>query len=220
MRLVSRLLAVAGLVCLVLAGTASASHQEPQKRLTKEDNARARAMLVTRADVPGFRVQRGAGPDPHVECAGSVSEADLTLTGEAEGKQFASGIVFVTSGSQLYETVADADTSWRRSTSAAGLACAKANLEAAYKSEGATVKSLTKLPFPRFADKTVAFRVTLSLKTPQGAVPFYMDIVGIAHSRAHATIAVAAALAKPTKSAEVRLSRAVAARMKTAMRGA
>jgi hypothetical protein len=219
-RLVSRLLLLAVLACLVVAGTASANHQDPQKRLTKEDNARARAMLVTRADVPGFRVQRGAGPDPHVECASSVSEADLTLTGEAEGKQFESGIVFVTSGSQLYETIADADASWRRSTSTAGLACAKATLEAAYKTEGATVKSLTKVPFPRFADETVAFRVTLSLRTPQGAVPFYMDIVGIAHGRAHASIAVAAALAKPTKTAEIRLARSVAGRMKRAMRGA
>jgi hypothetical protein len=216
-----RLLAVAVLASLVLAAAASANHQEPRKRLTKEDNARARAMLVTRADVPGFRAQPGNAPEPHVECAASVSESDLTLTGEADGKTFESGgIVFIGSVAQVFATQRDADASWRRSTSAAGIACAKTQIRAAYKSQNLTLRSLVKIPFPRVSDRTAAFRAAFSLPTPQGAAPVFQDYIAIAHSRAHATVAVAAALVKPTRSAELRLARLVAGRMKTAMRGA
>ncbi len=82
MRTVRRLLAVSLLASLVVAGTASATHQDPQKKLTKADNARARAMLLKRTDLaPGFQAQPSSGEDPHIDCPASVSESDLTLTG-------------------------------------------------------------------------------------------------------------------------------------------
>ena len=43
-------------------------------------------MLVKRADLPtGFQPQLSSGADPHADCAASVGESDLTLTGDAEG---------------------------------------------------------------------------------------------------------------------------------------
>lgn len=216
----SRLVALAVLVCLVAAGTASAEHQDPQKRLTKADNARARAMLLTRADLPGFSVSRGGPDEVHVDCADSVSEADLVLTGDAEGKQFESGPVFVGSAAHVYASERDSATSWRRSTTAAALTCAKAYYRRNFEAQGARLRSIRKIAFPRVADRTAAYRITISTDTPQGPLDGYADLVALKHGRAQATLFVGAILVVPPKDAEVRLARLVAGRMKTAMRGA
>jgi hypothetical protein len=216
---VRRFLPAALLVSLAVVGSASASHQDPQKRLTKADNTRARAMLLTRADLPGFKLQRSSGDDPHVECPAAVSETDLTLTGEDEGRAYESGPVFIGSSSQVYESQADADASWRRSTGAAGLVCMRAELRAVFEPEG-TLKSLRKLAFPSLAQRRIAYRATISVKNPQGAVPLYIDLVGLAQGRAHVSMVVGAVFAVPQRAAVVRLARIVAGRMKTAMRGA
>jgi hypothetical protein len=217
---VRRVIAVIALLGLVAAGAASADHQEPQKRLTKADNARARAMLLKRSDLPGFTVRAGSADEPHVSCSPAVGESDLTLTGEARSKTFQSGPVVVGSASQVYESVADASASWRRGAGAAGLACIEAQYRAALGAQGARLQSVRRLAFPNVADRTAAFRITASLDTPQGTVPATEDVVVLMHRRAHAAFVVGAALVKPTKAGEVRLARVVAGRMRTAMRGA
>jgi hypothetical protein len=216
-----RLLVVAALLAfLVAAGSVSASHQDPQKRLTRADNARARAMLVTRADLPpGFLAQRGGSEDPHGNCDPAVSESDLTLTGEADGTQFALGPVLVSSAAQIYRSTADADASWRRSTSAAGVQCGTILLNQEFAKQGIRLVSLRRVAFPRVAQRTVAYRVRLSARTPQGAVELFVDLVALKHDRAHATVIVGTPLAPPQRADELRFARLVAGRMATAMRG-
>lgn len=220
MRLVRRLVAVSLLASLVAAGIASANHQDPQKKLTKADNARARAMLLKRTDLaPGFRAQQAGGEDPHNNCSASVSESDLTLTGEAEGPQFALGVTFVGSASQVYESVADAATSWRRSTSAAGTKCATALLRREFAKQGIRLVSVRKIAFPRVysSDRTVAYRVKLSATSPQGTVSVFLDLVGLMRTRAHATVIVGSALVAPERAYELDLAQIVAGRMAKAM---
>jgi hypothetical protein len=216
-----RLLAVAALLAfLVAAGSVSASHQDPQKRLARADNARARAMLVTRADLPpGFLAQRGGSEDPHGNCDPGVSESDLTLTGEADGTQFALGPVLVSSAAQIYRSTADADASWRRSTSAAGVRCGTMLLRQEFAKQGIRLVSLRRVAFPRVAQRTVAYRVRLSARTPQGTVQLFVDLVALKHDRAHATVIVGTPLAPPQRADELRIARLVAGRMATAMRG-
>jgi hypothetical protein len=218
---VHRLLLLVVVGCLVGTGAASATHDDPQKKLTRADNARARAMLVKRGDLPGgLRVRGGSGgEEPHVDCP-AVSEADLTLTGEAEGQVFSFGTAFVESGAQVYESVADANASWRRSTSAAGTQCISAVLRREYAKQGARLVSLRKIAFPRVAGRTVAYRIEARVTSAQGEVPLYLDLVAVIHSRAHATVVVGSVLAPPPRGEEVRLARLTAKRMATAMRGA
>jgi hypothetical protein len=213
-----RLLACFLLLALVVSASASASHQDPQKKLTKADNARARAMLLTRADLPpGFQAQRSSSEDPHVDCAPSVGESDLTLTGEAEGRQFALGPVFVASAAQVYRTNADSNASWRRATSAAGVECATNLLRREFAKQQITLVSLRRIAFPRVAQRTVAYRVRLSADTPQGTVVVFVDIVALMHGRAHASVIVGVPLAPPQRADELRLARLVAGRMARAM---
>ena len=220
MRPLHRLLAlVLVLASLVVSTSALATHQDPQKRLTKADNARARAMLVRRADLPaGFQPQLSSTADPHTDCAAAVSESDLTLTGDAEGQQFALGVGFVSSAAQVYKSLADASASWRRTVSAPGTACAAETLRREFAKQGVDLVSLRKVAFPRLAERSVAYRVTLAATTAQGQVPVYVDLVAMARSRAHATVVVGSALVPPQKAEELRLARIVAGRMTAAMR--
>ena len=209
-----RLLAVALLATVVCAGVARADHQDPQERLTSTDNARARAVLIRQADLPrGFRAQPASAADPHVSCPRSVSEADLTLTGEAEGKRFALGITSVASSAEVYVSRGDARASWRRATSAAGVGCARTVLQRELGRQGIRVLSLRRIAFPRVSERTVAYRVHLSAGTPQGAVALYLDLVALMHVRAVATVVVGTPLVPPPRADVLRLARVVAGRM-------
>jgi hypothetical protein len=216
-----RLLVFAALLAfLVAAGSVSANHQDPQKRLTPADNARARAMLVTRADLPpGFQGQADQAQDPHTDCPPGVSESDLTLTGEAEGRQFARGAVFVASAAQVYRSAADADSSWRRATSAAGVRCATTLLRREFAKQRIQLVLLRRVAFPRVSQRTVAYRVRLSAGTPQGTVPLFVDVIAHMHGRAQATVILGTPLVPPQRADELRLARLVAGRMAAAMRG-
>lgn len=210
-------LVVSLVVCLAAAGSAWADHQDPQKRLTRADTARARAMLVRQADLPsGFRAQPASSADPHVSCPRSVSEADLTLTGEAEGRRFALGVTSVASSAEVYRSRRDASASWRRSNSSAGIACARILLRNGLASQGIRVQSLRRIAFPRVSERTVAYRVHLVAPTPQGTASLYLDLVALMRARAVATVVVGTPFVPPSRSDELRLARLVAGRMESA----
>jgi hypothetical protein len=214
-----RSLALALVLVLALVGGAAAlaARGDPQKRIAPADQARAKAMLVRPADLPGFRAGP-AGPEGDFYCR-ALDESDLTLTGHANGRQFALGTVSVGSAAQVYESLADARSAWRRATSPAGVRCARTMLAREFAKRGARLVSLEKTAFPRLAQQTAVFRATLSATTPQGTLTVYVDLVALMHSRAHASVVVGSALVVPTRAEELRLGRVVAKRMATAMRG-
>jgi hypothetical protein len=220
MRALRRLLFLAlALAALATAGAALANHLDPKKRITPADQARARAMLLKKTDLPPpFRALPRGGGEPHIDCSQVVSEKDLTLTGDAEGAQFVLGPASVSSAAQVYESAADASASWRRGTSAAGTRCLTDLLRREFERQGIRLVSLRKTAFPRVSERTVAYRVTLSAATSQGAVPIYADVVVLSRSRTLAQVFVASGLVAPSRAEEIRLARLVAVRMARAMR--
>jgi hypothetical protein len=216
-----RLVLLACAVGLTLAGSALADHQEPQQRITAADQARGRAMLVKRSDLTaGFRQQAPSNePDPHIDCPPSVSEADLTQTGDVEGPGFTRGIVTLSSAAQLYESVADASASWRRGTSAAGIECLRNLARREFATGDLRFVSLRKISFTRVAQRTVAFRIVFSGKAQQQTIKVYGDIVVLMHSRAHAQVTAISALQPFPRVDLVALARVVSGRMARAMRG-
>jgi len=218
-RTLRRLVLAFAVLGLVAAGAAAADHLDPKKRITPADQARSRAMLLQRSDLPpDFRAQRQSGEEPHIVCSQAVSEADLTLTGDAEGATFVLGAVSVSSASQIYVSVADANASWRRGTSAAGTQCLTNLLRRAFAVQSIRLVSFRKVAFPNVAERTVGYRATLSANTPQGALPLYADVMVLKRSRALAQVFVASALVRPSRPDEVRLARLVAGRMAQQMR--
>jgi hypothetical protein len=200
---------------LVMSGAAAAERGDPEKRLVPADQARARALLVRKADLgPGFVAVTRESDADHFYCR-ALDESDLTVTGEARSPQFGRSGVFVTSESEVYETRADARSSWRRGTSAAGAKCERAAFQEGFARQGAVLESFGKLSFPRLAERSVAFRVVATVR----GIRAYLDVIVLQHGRAHAALGLGGLTPLP-KAEEVQLARAIAARMATAMRGA
>jgi hypothetical protein len=216
---VTRFGAAAVLLALVVSGSALAAvatHGEAKKRIRPADQARAKAMLLKRSDLPaGFRASKPEPDSGHYYCK-ALDESDLTLTGEAEQPGFESQPFYLTSVSQLYLSVGQANTSWRRGTSAAGLACARRLYTEELKKEGVVVRSVRPVAFPKVGQRSFALR----LEARSQAVPVFLDLVAMQHSRAHVTLMFVTPLAPFPRAEQVRLARLTAGRMAKAMRGA
>jgi hypothetical protein len=221
MRTVQRILAVALLLLLLpLAGStaALADHLDPQKLIRVADQAKARAMLIRKSDLgPGAVAQPRSTPDTHLTCEG-LDESDLTLTGEAESPMWTQGVGFVASVANVYATVSDANASWARGTRGAGTRCLRAQLADEFATQGVALESLQKVPFPRVAERTVAYRVTLSGTVQGTTVRVVIDLVVLKHSRAQAALYFGSVFAPPVKADEVALARVTARRMATALK--
>ncbi len=219
MRSMRRLLAFGLLLALLPVGTALANHLDPQKRIRPADQARARAMLLKKADLgPAYRAERSNSPDTEVDCAG-LDESDLTVTGEAESPTFTLGVSFLSSSAQVYESFADANASWRRGTGTAGTRCITATLRREFAKQSIRLQSLRKIAFPRVSQRTAAYRVALLASVQGQEVPVYVDLVILMHSRAQAALYFGSGLATTARAEELRLARVVAGHMAKAMRG-
>jgi hypothetical protein len=208
------------LVALAGASVALASGGDPKKETNAADQARARAMLLRKADLSaGFHTERnGLGLGTGPSCP-ALDESGLTITGEATSPGFAFGFVFVSSQSQVYKSVADASTSWRQGVSAAGVSCLRVELRREFSSNGLKLVSLRRQAFPQVAQRTAAYRIVLSGPTQAGTVDFVFDIVGLMYSRAQASVFVGSAIHPDSKAEELRLAHLLSGRMAKAMRG-
>ncbi len=215
---VQRLLAVAALLLLAGAGSARADHLDPKKQIRPADQAKAQAMLLRQSDLgPGATAQPRSEADPHLTCEG-VDESDLTLTGRAESPTWAQGFGFVASAANVYATVADANASWARGTRSAGTRCLRDELAKEFAAQGVTLESFRKAAFPRIAERTAAYRLTLSGTTQGTTVRLVVDVVVLKHSRAQSALYFGSAFAPPVKADEVAVARIAARRMARVMK--
>jgi len=209
-----RILLVTLVVVLSGATAALAARGDPQKRIVPADQARARAMLLKQSDLaPGFRATPPTG-ESNTYCK-ALDDSDLTLTGEAESGAFAAPGVFLSSLGQVYESVADSNTSWGRGTSTAGERCAREELGKQFRGQGLVVQSFRRVAFPRLAERSASYRLVVA---GQG-LRVFVDVVVLKQGRAQAAVLFGSALAPFPKDVEVRLARIVERRARTAMRG-
>jgi hypothetical protein len=205
---------------LATAAVARADHLDPQERFTKADQARARAMLLKRADVGAGATSRSGGPQVHTTC-GALDESDLVLTGEDRTPAFdVAGLISFQSVAQVYRSAAHASASWKRASTAAGVACLRAELRKLGPASGLQLYSLRRLSFPRTAQRTLAYRALYTGQVQGRTVRLYLDAIYLGHSRAMAGIFIASAVGVFQQRDETRLARLVAGRMAKAMRGA
>jgi hypothetical protein len=219
-RLVALLLALA--VALAGATAGLAGKGDPQRAITKADQAKAKAMLLRRTDLAaGFRATP-ASPDPDWYCA-ALDESDLTLTGDAETPQWTKqqpGVFFVAgSTAQLYRTNAQAQASWRRGTSTAGEKCVRVLLDKELAKSGLHIRSLTRMSFPRLSAQTAAYRLVIESTTQTAAPALYGDLVVQQRGRAQTSVMVFSLGAPLVRAELVTFARTVAQRMAKAMGG-
>lgn len=185
-------------------------------RIVPADQARAKAMLLRKADVGiGFRAAPPLGGSADIYCK-ALDESDLTLTGKATSPTFQGGVETVSSLSRVYRSLRDSNASWRRGTSAAGERCVRAQFGAALTAQGGQLESFGRVDFPRLAERVSAYRLVVS---SQG-LRVFLDVVGLKQGRAQVALLFGSALTPMPREVEVRLARTVARRMTSAMRGA
>jgi hypothetical protein len=210
-------LALALVIALVGSGAALAGRGDPQKRITSADQARAKSMVLRPGDLNAAFTSRPTTPGGGNEsyCA-ALDESDLTVTGDATSPTFTATAEFVTSTAFVYESRADANSSWSRGTSTAGEQCLRTELRGELQGSAVRLVSFKRLSFPKRGQRSVAYRV---IATQQG-LRLYLDLVAIQVSRAQAAVIYVSALSPPPASELRRLSSLVERRAVKAMRGA
>jgi hypothetical protein len=212
--------ALALVVGLLGSGVALGAGGSPKKQLNPADQARARAMLLRKTDLgPAFQAQPSSGGDIGFACA-ALDESDLTWTGFADSPDFSTVVVFASSESQVYESAGQASTAFRRDTSAAGVTCLRNTLRKEFAKQGVRLVSFRKIAFPSVSQRSAAYRLLLSGQSHGVTVRVVFDAVVLLRSRAEVLLAVGSVSSSAPRALEVRLARTLAARMKTAMRGA
>jgi len=177
---------------------------EPKERLVAADQAIAKSLLLTRADLAaGFKASK---PDPETEgpqCK-ALDESDLTVTGNAESPVFTTQdpvLVRVSSFAMLYRTAAEASTSWRRGTSEAGFRCAASYFKRSFNDGTTRFGSLRWIPFPHVAPRTIALRLRFSVMQNGQWFPVVLDVVVLQRGRMQTEVVFARA-GRPVSSAE------------------
>jgi hypothetical protein len=216
-------LATLGAVALLLAasgvGAASTPPNHVQVRLNAADQAAARAAVVRRADLGSTGWSGGAAkPDltSTISCPGyTPKQSDLVLTGAAEA-DFRKSALALQSVAQVLKTTTMVARDWQRTVaSPKAFACLRTTLTRSLPA-GERLVSFRRLPFPRLARYSAAFRAVIDVSVLGRHARVLADIVVAGRSRTELTLSVeapAAARATVTR-AEVRLLRVLLARVR------
>lgn len=218
-----RLLVALLAACVALPAVAVAADNDPQKRFTAADQAKARLMLLKQSDLGlGWTktpVNTAAGGDFH--CPGYDPDlSDLTQTGEAmNGFVNGRGDVLYAYASFM-KSAKEAGTSWRRANTAAAPRCmARAFAEGVAQAGGnARVTSYGRVAFPRVAPRVAAFRATISISGPdlQEPISVKLHVVMLGYGRADVALMGAAPFGGISQANLRALSRILAKRLASA----
>lgn len=206
-------------VALVAAGVALAGSPGKEKiARTAAGDAQARAEVVRKADVgTGWK---GGFKKPDVSSSMPCTtyrpkQSDLVLVGAAE-TTYAGPALEVDSEAQVLRTAAMVRRDWQRTIlDPRVIPCLRQGFTNVLGSNAKLV-SFRRVPFPRTAPLTRAFRAVFDVKTQVGSVAVEIDFVAMGSGRNEITLtlsgpAAARAALHPT---EVRLARVLAGRVR------
>jgi hypothetical protein len=203
------------LATLAVASGALAANGDPQQRITPADQARAKSMLLRASDFNhAFTERPSPSSDSGFSCA-AIDESDLTITGRATSPSFTGAAEYVASTADVYESRADANASWKRGTSQAGLDCLGRSVRRQLRGPGVRFVSFGRISFPGRGDRSVAFRAIAA----QQGLRVYLDVVAMQVARAEASVVYISVLSPPPQGELRRLTAVVAKRAARAMRG-
>jgi hypothetical protein len=186
---VRRLAVTPLLVLAVLAAAASAlaAKGDPQERHTAADMARARSVLITRADLGrGWSARPQAESDGDIECSSmTFDESHLVETGAADSPWFSNGpLVGLSQGVSVYRTVAEAGASWRMAVRPQFPACVREAFD------GKTISGVrldvvrvSRVAFPSVAPRTAAYRLVATMTVAGRKLHARMDWILLGRGR-------------------------------------
>jgi hypothetical protein len=190
---VRRRLAAVLLLTLCVPALALAANTDPQKRFTAADNAKAGTLVLRKSDfVAGWKRDAVTAEDEtEFSCPNyRPDQSDLVLTGEAKANfSGPDALPSVFSVANVYRTRREATLAWARSAKPALVPCVASMLEKEFEGNGtpATVTRKGSIAFPRYAQRTVAYRFTFDLTYMQNGkkttVPMTIHMVALGQGR-------------------------------------
>ncbi len=163
----NRILGALLALCIAVPAVALAADTDPKKKFNAADQAKARSMLLKRADLAAGWKKVPAAPESDLVCPGfNPDESDLTLTGEGESDfEHPQAVLFVGSGSEVFATKDDAVKSWTRSDKPATARCLGYFFKQGQTNKSTKVRivSAGRMAFPKLAPRTAAFKIVARL---------------------------------------------------------
>lgn len=206
-------------VAAVAVGAALAAPGDPQKKLTKADQARARAASIRLADLgAGWKsVPSGNKDSGNPRCSNyNPDQSDLVETGDYDSPDFTrTDGSFVSSTTGVFRTAQMARTGYGRVAVPALASCfAELFQKQAVKPNTIQILGTGPLAFPALGDRSAAYRVTMTYKTRKASVPFTTDLVVFDKGRTDVAL-IFLGIAQPLPAAA---ERALAARVVSRVR--
>lgn len=218
----SRRLAAVLLVALALPALAWAGVRDPQERFTAADQAKAKAMLLTRGDLlSGWKKAPPSPDDEDVTCAAFDPDlSDLVLTADQEVEfEHAQASASVYSYASLFKTPAQASTAWSRVMKPALTRCLSQVIrDAVGPKVKVTFSKLARVPFPKLAPRVYALEVNCTISSAETgkSMAISMDVVQLGRGRAEVSL-MTIAVGKGIPNEDVRvLARVLAKRLAAA----
>ena len=215
-----RTLAVGLLAALAVAGVAAAAAvrhpRDPREAFTPADRAWAQRIVLQASDLPGqWRSSKpGGGEDPRCPTF-DPDMSDLTITGEAESRDFDRRAVFVSSVAQVFRTARETATSFRRGAKPQLSRCSD---DAFRKEVGDSIKSRLVsgriVAAPPVGERRLALRLVWELTLAEGTARTYLDLIGWDRGRVSAAVVVLSAGRPPDAALERRIAQRMDARMR------
>jgi len=215
--------AIASAVALALAtaSVALAGNGNREKiRFNAADQAAARAGVLRRSDLASGGGWKGGARKPDLSPADSCpnyhpKQSDLVLTGAA-ATRFSAGTLVFDSEAQVLQSARMVSLDWQRSVLAPGLLPCLRSMAAKSSPVNATVLSIEKLPFPRVATHTAAFRLITDVRSSNGKLRILVDIALFGRRRTEVMLTTSAPYSArvPVKASEIRLARILASRIR------
>ena len=162
------------------APVALAAKGDPQKKITKAGQARAVAASLRRADFPAGWTQH-----PHQQNTGAQprcstynpDNSDLVEIGDYDSPDFdRPDGSSVSASTSTFRTAAMAKTGYTRIAKPELPRCLAELFAKGAKPSPTTIFSARPLQFPAYGDRSNAYRITGSIKTPSARVRFVLDV--------------------------------------------
>jgi hypothetical protein len=219
----SRRLAIASAVTFALttAAVALAGNGNKEKiRFNAAGQAAARAAVLRKSDLGSGSSWTGGARKPDLSAADTCpnynpKQSDLVLTGAA-ATRFSAGTLVFDSEAQVLQSARMVRLDWQRSVLAPGLLPCLRSMAAKSSPVNATVVSIEKLPFPRVATYTAAFRLITDVRSSNGKLRILVDIALFGRRRTEVMLTTSAPYSArvPVKASEIRLARILVGRIR------
>jgi hypothetical protein len=185
--MVSRLLGVAVLAAALAVPVAFASNGEPQKRLTKAGQAKARAIALRQSDFPAGWVGKpntNTSQDTPRCSTYNPDQSDLIETGDVDSPDFtrADGS-FVSSSVGIFKTKKMARTGFARVARPQLASCFGELFQKGAAPATVQLLHVGPLAFRQLGDRSNAYRLTADVTLQGTTIPVAIDIVSFNRGR-------------------------------------